>query len=197
MPRRKAAILLLVPAAILLAVWMALRFESVDTHPIFGSIRQTVASDANDARPDPFGKFLRRSLPPHLVSSRSFPYDFKDQPRYLRLGGYRMEWSLGGWLYFHEPDTALANAWEFAPSSATNLLEVTTDSLPTHFYGRNDTNLQKAFGFMSNTNALHVQRGQVLFARHQEDPSRVFMLHAFREEGNRLMVRYCSVASVN
>ena len=68
------------------------------------------------------------------------------------------------------------DSWEFAPSFATNLLGLTTASLPTYFYGPNDTNLQKVFGLRSTTNALHVEEGQVLFARHAEKPSCVFAL---------------------
>jgi hypothetical protein len=196
----RTAILWMGIGAILLcaaAVWLAFRSNSVGTHPIFGRIHQTMASDQNDARPDRLGRILRTCLPARVVSSRSFPYQFRDQPRYLRLNGFPMEWSIGGiatgWLYFHEPNKGpAAFSWEFAPSSATNLLDLTAASLPTRFYTRNDTNLQKVFGFTSNTNALKVEESQVLFARHIDNPNCIYGLHLVKQDGNRLTLHYCA-----
>ena len=182
-----------------LGVAWALIQDTVGHHPAFGPIRATLAADLNSALSDPVGKILRRLLPAAVVAAPAFPHRFKDQPRYLQIEGHRMEWSIGsattGWLYFHAPATWPSRPeWEFAPSKETNLLQIGLRDLPQRFYGQNASNLALLFGLNSNTNALNVREGQVLFARQVGETNRISILQLARQDGNQLLVHYCSTS---
>lgn len=163
------------------------------SHSLFGGIYETSAFDLNEARSDPIGVFLRKHLPRRMVQSPNFPSRYKDQPKYFDLKGTQLEWSIGGtntgWLYFHDPGIRpRVLAWEFAPSSETNLLSVR--KLPTDFHGSSDPRREQVFG-ISTTNAINVTVGQVLFARRTDSTNTIYILKLVEQDQNKLVVNCC------
>lgn len=162
------------------------------SHPLYGAIYETSAFDLNEALSNPVGVFLRKHLPTRIVQSPSFPSRFKNQPKYMDLKGTPLEWSIGGtntgWIYFWDPERLQVSAWEFAPSSETNLLSV--QELPTKFYGSLDPRREQVFG-NSTTNAIKVTVGQVLFARQTDATNTIYILKLVEQDQNKLIVNCC------
>jgi len=196
--RRFGMTLLFLSLFVCLALLVLFNLDnSIGTHPEFGKIYETTAFDLNAGRSNPVGQFLRRHLPPRILRSRHFPAYFKDQPKFLELKEVPLEWSIGGtntgWLYFwgglRRPKTI--SRWEFAPSTFTNLYTVTATSLPAQFYSATDSNVPRAFGGNSNTNAIYVAQGQIVFARRTDATNKVYVLKLENQQGNSLLVHYC------
>jgi hypothetical protein len=170
------------------------------THPRFGTVYETSASDLNEARSDWLGVFLRKHLPDRIVQSPNFPDRFKDRPRYLQLGRWQFEWSIGGsnsgWFYFSGVDGQRGNEprkWEFALCSETNLMRVT--QLPSDFCGALDPRRKSLFGEDSTSNAIKVTVGQILFIRRTDDSDVVYVVKLTEQRGNRLIVNYCAAGT--
>lgn len=190
--------LLLALTLFVITILFAIRWF-LPTHTIFGAIRETTAYDLNEARDDRLAVFLRKHLPTRVVQSPHFPDRFKNEPRYLQLGEHKMEWSIGpnaGWIYFcgiTSNGGSVYGKWAFAPSLETNLASVA--QLPAKFYTYTNSEVESIFGDGSTTNAIPVKRGQILFAKHADDPGCVYVLKLQEQNGNKLVVLYCIAKS--
>jgi hypothetical protein len=167
---------------------------SLPRHPTFGAVYAASASEVGDSQMEFIRGLFRRYIPRRVLQSPHFPSRFKDQPTYLRLGSTQLEWSTGGqdkgWLYFWRVDVwPKTPHWEFAPSANTNLMEVTT--IPSDFCGAFDPRRAAVFGEISNTNAIQVAEGQILFARTTQRRDRTYIILLQKQHEKEVVLRYC------
>lgn len=196
-PRRKRKINIAIVVVLALGALIGWRLF-FPTHPKFGTIYETTAYDLNEARANQLGLFLRKHLPNKVVQSPHFPEAFKDQPRYLKLGDWQFEWSIGGtntgWFYYWGITSSrgsIPNQWEFAPCPETDLAAVT--SAPPVFYPATAPERTQVFGDTSTTNAIKVTVGQILFVRRADQTNQIFVLKLWEQNQNKLVVRYCVI----
>ena len=167
---------------------------SLPRHPTFGAVYAASASEVGDSQMELIKGLFRRYIPRRVLQSSYFPSRFKDQSTYLRLGNTQLEWSTGGqetgWLYFWQVDVwPKTPCWEVALSANTNLMEVTT--IPSDFCGASDPRRAAVFGEISNTNALRVAEGQILFARTTQRRDRTYVMLLQEQRDKEVLVRYC------
>jgi hypothetical protein len=166
------------------------------SHPQFGAIYQVQAAELNnlDAK-TPLARYLRAHLPKRVLESPVFPARYRDEAKYVDLGGAQLYWSAGpngGWLYFwgraHGGGLEM-DKWEFAPCTETNLMQVA--KIPSTFFGSSDPLREEVFGKTSSTNAFNVAVGQIVFARWTQDTNRVFIFKVKAKNGAKVLIDYC------
>lgn len=108
---------------------------------------------------------------------------------YLRLGSTRIEWSLGGYLYFAASDLK-CGPWEFARCSRTELSQVEKRDSQCAFYGEGHPQGRIVFGGNWFTNAVRLDEGELLLLRQQDEPQVVYALKLKQQEGLRVAVDY-------
>ena len=189
---RRLALRLLLCFVLLVASLFLLDFYN-SRHPHLGRIYHTSAHDLNVARSNPLATFLSRTLPRAVVQSSLYPDRLKDQPKYLRIAAHQLEWSIGGphtgWLYFWNVDEMPKRRypWEFAETTETNFLSLRARTFPP---------LSKPLQPSTNTpstNAIHVQAGAIIFARHTDEPKTTYILHLQKQQNDKLAVQYCVI----
>ena len=191
---RRLALRLLLCFVLLVTSLFLLDFYN-SRHPHFGRIYHTSAHDLNVARSNPLATSLSRTLPRAVVQSSLYPDRLKDQPKYMRIGSHQLEWSIGGthtgWLYFWNVDEMPKRRypWEFAETTQTNFLTLRPSNIPANF--------KTPFNLPTNapsTNAINVQTGAIIFARHADVANTTYILHLQKQQNDKLAVQYCVVA---
>jgi len=106
---------------------------------------------------------------------------------YLRFGAKQMEWSRQsdkkGYLYFQEPETQMPK-WEFAFLQEKEFEALKGKKLTLRFNGM----YTPGYG-----QSIVVSEGQVIAARHTDEPTVAYIMNLDRQEKNVVFVRYCIV----
>ena len=106
---------------------------------------------------------------------------------YLKFDAKHMEWSRQsdkkGYLYFQEPETRMPK-WEFALLPEKEFEALKGKKLRLRFYGMYTP---------GSGQSIVVSEGQVIAARHTDEPTVAYIMKLDRQENDILFVRYCIV----
>ena len=115
---------------------------------------------------------------------------------FLDLDGLLMEWSYAspesGYLYFYRPRSNQP-VWSFAHAAVSDLAALTVPDLDAEFLGVASARGPTEFGAAWGSRAIRVAPGDILLARHSEQPERPYVLRIDGQEGPRLRVSYVVV----
>lgn len=159
------------------------------SHPVFGVIRETTATDVMEM-PEIRGP---TGLLPRI-------------PVYLAVGSGFLEWSAAdvraghssGYLYFWDPFSALkrSNVWAFAACQRTNLADLTEDDVKAVFCGEEENETGRVvFGTNwvdrgRHRSAILVDESQIILARHSMNTTNIYALEMTDQNRGDLRVRY-------
>lgn len=115
----------------------------------------------------------------------TFATDYhKGSVTYLNLNSRQMEWSRAGektgYLYPHDPGKRRV-VWEFASIDYSTFKELEGTELKVRFSGTH---------IPPGGSTIVVKEGQMVLARHIDEPSVIYILKFDRQEENRVFVKY-------
>lgn len=106
---------------------------------------------------------------------------------YLKFGAKQMEWSRQsdkkGYLYFQEPETQMPK-WELAFLQEKEFEALKGKKLTLRFNGMYTP---------GSGQSIQVSEGQIIAARHTDEPTVAYIMKLDRQEQDILLVRYCIV----
>jgi len=129
------------------------------------------------------------SKPVHIESiSKTWASDrFPDETRYIELSGKQLEWSKqsnsSGYIYSDAPGTK-GPEWEFASIEYMRFEEINGIILQVRF-----SSVHIPPG--GETRVVHP--GQMVLARHIDDPVKIFVIKFDRQEDNKVFVHYAVI----
>ena len=130
------------------------------------------------------------------INTTSAAHLHRGMDNLLDLGTMQMEWNRQsdefktGYISFKDPNSKLPR-WEFSPLDCGDFAELEGERLRARFYGMNDPNKPKDFGYQS----LVVKVGQMIIARHRKRPDKVYIIKFDEQQNGRVFVSYVVIES--
>lgn len=175
--------------AVVLICVISWRLFHKTTHVRPGQIQTAKATDA----PQKLNDVMRGGV---SVKDAKWREILAGEDSELTIGPAKLEWSLGGYLYFydsHQP--SLPPVWEFAPCARKELSEVTSEDLRCDYYGAGNLNGTNVFGKRWGKRAITVKAGEIVLARLVKSPGMIYPIKVQEQTGDKVRVEFKEMQS--